>query len=62
MRSLNLSAPDDLAVIGYDENEYAVLFAPTLTTVWADAEGHGRIAGRRALGLDTDDIQIDSAA
>lgn len=56
MRELGLSAPDDLAVMGFDQSEYAELSNPTLTTMLADAEGHGRIAARRALGLDTSDI------
>ena len=58
MRELGLTAPDDWAVIGFDESEYAEMFTPTLTTLTADAEGHGRLAARRALGLDTSDVKI----
>jgi DNA-binding LacI/PurR family transcriptional regulator len=57
MRELDLTAPDDWAVIGFDESEYAEMFTPTLTTLTADAEGHGRLAARRALGLDTSDVK-----
>jgi DNA-binding LacI/PurR family transcriptional regulator len=57
LRELGLSAPDDLAVIGFDESEYAEMFTPTLTTLTADAEGHGRLAARQALGLDTSDVK-----
>jgi DNA-binding LacI/PurR family transcriptional regulator len=57
MRELGLSAPDDWAVIGFDESEYAQIFTPTLTTLIADAEGHGRLAARQALGLDTSDLK-----
>jgi DNA-binding LacI/PurR family transcriptional regulator len=57
MRELGLSAPDDLAVIGFDESEYAEMFTPRLTTLTADAEGHGRLAAREALGLDTSDVK-----
>jgi DNA-binding LacI/PurR family transcriptional regulator len=57
MRKLGLSAPDDWAVIGFDESEYAEMFTPSLTTLTADAEGHGRLAARQALGLDTSDVK-----
>jgi DNA-binding LacI/PurR family transcriptional regulator len=51
MRSLGLSAPDDLAVIGFDDNGYGALTSPELTTVHIDAEAHGRQAARAILGL-----------
>jgi DNA-binding LacI/PurR family transcriptional regulator len=57
MRELGLTAPDDWAVVGFDESEYAEMFTPTLTTLTADAEGHGRLAARQALGLDTSDVK-----
>jgi len=58
MRQLGLSAPADWAVIGFDESEYAEMFTPGLTTLTADAEGHGRLAARQALGLDARDVKI----
>ncbi len=51
MRSLGLSAPGDLAVIGFDDNGYGALATPALTTVHIDAEAHGRQAARAVLGL-----------
>jgi len=51
MRELGLSAPADLAVIGYDESPLGELSTPALTTIRLDAEGHGRVEARRALGL-----------
>jgi DNA-binding LacI/PurR family transcriptional regulator len=57
MRELGLSAPADWAVIGFDESEYAQMFTPTLTTLIADAEGHGRLTARQALGLGTSDLK-----
>jgi DNA-binding LacI/PurR family transcriptional regulator len=57
MRELGLLAPGDWAVIGFDESEYAEMFTPKLTTLTADAEGHGRLAARRALGLPTSDVK-----
>jgi DNA-binding LacI/PurR family transcriptional regulator len=56
MRSTGLSAPGDLAVIGFDDNGYGALFSPTLTTVHIDAEAHGRQAARAILGLPADDL------
>jgi DNA-binding LacI/PurR family transcriptional regulator len=52
LHDLGLTAPDDLAVIGYDDTEYGALVTPALTTVHIDAEAHGRLAARAALGLD----------
>ena len=49
---LGLSVPSDMAVIGYDDTEYGALVTPALTTVHIDAEAHGRLAARVALGLD----------
>ena len=57
MRALGLTAPGDWAVIGFDESEYAEMSTPTLTTLVADAEGHGRLAARHALGLDASDVK-----
>jgi DNA-binding LacI/PurR family transcriptional regulator len=48
---LGLRAPADLAVIGFDANEYGALATPALTTVYVDAEAHGRQAARAVLGL-----------
>lgn len=52
LHDLGLAAPDDLAVIGFDDTEYGALVTPALTTVRIDAEVHGRLAARAALGLD----------
>ncbi len=54
MRSLGLTAPADLAVIGFDDNGYGALTSPALTTVHIDAEAHGRQAARAVLGLGPD--------
>lgn len=51
MRALGLSAPGDLAVIGFDDNGYGALTTPALTTVHVDGEAHGRQAARAILGL-----------
>jgi DNA-binding LacI/PurR family transcriptional regulator len=54
LRDLGVAVPGDVAVIGFDDAEYGALVAPVLTTVRIDAEAHGRLAARAALGLDRD--------
>jgi DNA-binding LacI/PurR family transcriptional regulator len=54
LRDLGLAVPRDLAVIGFDDTDYGVLFTPALTTVHIDAADHGRRAARVILGLDED--------
>ena len=56
MRVLALTAPADLAVIGFDDNGYGALTKPTLTTVHIDAEVHGRQTARAILGKPADDL------
>ena len=56
MRPLGLSAPGDLAVIGFDDNGYGELCEPALTTVHIDAEAHGRQVARAILGLPAGDL------
>jgi DNA-binding LacI/PurR family transcriptional regulator len=56
LRSAGLTAPGDLAVIGFDDNGYGALTAPALTTVHIDAEAHGRQAARAVLGLPLDGL------
>ncbi|MGW2288800.1 LacI family DNA-binding transcriptional regulator [Streptomyces phaeochromogenes] len=57
LHDLGLSAPGDLAVMGYDDTEYGALMTPALTTVHIDAEAHGRLAARTTLGLDASDLE-----
>lgn len=61
MRHLGLRAPEDLAVIGFDDTPYGALFSPALTTVHIDAETVGRIAAREALGLPVPDTTPEPA-
>jgi DNA-binding LacI/PurR family transcriptional regulator len=56
MHDLGLTAPSDLAVIGFDATEQAALSVPALTSVQVDAEAHGRLAARQLLGLSSADI------
>ncbi|WP_323187594.1 LacI family DNA-binding transcriptional regulator [Streptomyces sp. NBC_01275] len=58
VHDLGLTAPADLAVIGYDDTEYGELVTPALTTVHIDAESRGRLAARTALGLDAADLTM----
>ncbi|MFF4879694.1 substrate-binding domain-containing protein [Micromonospora sp. NPDC000668] len=59
---LGLSAPDDVALIGFDDTEYGALWTPALTTVHIDAVGYGRRAARSVLGLDTGDLPPDPSS
>jgi DNA-binding LacI/PurR family transcriptional regulator len=56
MADAGLTAPGDLAVIGFDDTGYGALWRPALTTVRIDAAGYGRRAGRAVLGLPVDDV------
>lgn len=58
---LGLTAPDDVAVIGFDDIVYGALSGPPLTTVHIDAEDHGRRAARVILGLDADGFRAAPA-
>lgn len=61
MRHIGLRAPEDLAVIGFDDTPHGALFSPALTTVHIDAEALGRIAARTTLGLPTADATLEPA-
>lgn len=61
MRNLGLRAPEDLAVVGFDDTPHGALFSPALTTVHIDAEAIGRIAARSALGLPAPDTTPEPA-
>ena len=52
MAELDLGAPEDLAVIGFDESRHSAIWRPTLTTVRIEAEIFGRRAARVSLGRD----------
>ncbi|WP_406150777.1 LacI family DNA-binding transcriptional regulator [Streptomyces sp. NBC_01012] len=53
LRDLGREVPRDMAVIGFDDTEYGSLVSPSLTTVHIDAEAHGRLEARLALGMDS---------
>jgi len=48
---LGVNVPDELAVIGFDEDEVGAWWTPALTTVKIDAANYGRRMARNALGL-----------
>jgi DNA-binding LacI/PurR family transcriptional regulator len=51
MADRGLTAPADIAVIGFDDTGHGEFWRPALTTVRIDAEAYGRRAARAALGL-----------
>ncbi|MHA5052895.1 LacI family DNA-binding transcriptional regulator [Streptomyces sp. SD15] len=57
LRDLGRGVPDEVAVIGFDDNGYGEYVTPSLTTVNVDAEAHGRLSARLALGLDTSGLR-----
>lgn len=57
LRDLGIAVPEQIAVIGFDDNGFGALATPSLTTIAIDAAAHGRRAARTVLGLDADDIE-----
>jgi DNA-binding LacI/PurR family transcriptional regulator len=57
LRDLGRAVPSEIAVIGFDDNGYGAYVTPSLTTVHVEAEAHGRLSARLALGLDTDGLR-----
>lgn len=56
LHELGRRIPQDLALIGFNDTEYGAVSTPPLTSVHIDAESFGRLAARRALGLDAADV------
>jgi len=48
-RSLNLSVPDDVSVVGFDDISFSKTFSPALTTVKSPLETIGTLAGNILL-------------
>lgn len=57
LRDLGRKVPEEMAVMGFDDNGYGTFVTPSLTTVNVDGEAHGRLSARTALGLDTGDLR-----
>ncbi|MFJ5928023.1 LacI family DNA-binding transcriptional regulator [Kitasatospora sp. NPDC092948] len=57
LHDLGRRVPDDVAVIGFDDNGYGAFTTPALTTVNIDAEAHGRLSARLALDLDSSGLR-----
>lgn len=51
LHSMNLSIPEDVAVIGFDDIPFASLTFPPLTTIKVDKERMGKIAIKKLVGM-----------
>ena len=51
LQSAGLKVPEDVAVVGFDDQRFAQLLVPALTTVHAPTEEVGRVAGQQMLKL-----------
>jgi len=49
--ALGIAVPDELAIIGFDEDEAGAWWTPALTTVKIDADSYGRRMANFVLGL-----------
>jgi DNA-binding LacI/PurR family transcriptional regulator len=51
LRNAGLKVPEDVAVVGFDDQRFARLLVPALTTVHAPTEEVGWVAGQQMLKL-----------
>ncbi len=51
LQNAGLNVPEDVAVVGFDDQRFAALLVPALTTVHAPTEEVGRVAGKQLLSL-----------
>jgi LacI family transcriptional regulator len=51
LQNAGLNVPEDVAVVGFDDQRFASLLVPPLTTVHAPTEEVGRVAGLQLLNL-----------
>ncbi len=51
LQGAGLKVPEDVAVVGFDDQRFAQLLVPALTTVHAPTEEVGRMAGQQMLKL-----------
>jgi LacI family transcriptional regulator len=51
LQATGLKVPEDVSVVGFDDQRFAALMVPSLTTVHAPTEEVGRVAGRQMLLL-----------
>ena len=51
LKNTGLNVPNDVAVVGFDDQRFAPLLVPALTTIHAPTDEVGRVAGRQLLKL-----------
>jgi len=60
-RRLGLRVPEDISVVGFDDDEYTTIFSPALTTIAVPAAEMGRHAARSLIGALTAGRRVMSA-
>ena len=51
LQNIGFNVPGDVSVVGFDDQRFASLMVPALTTIHAPTEEVGRVAGRQLLKL-----------
>jgi LacI family transcriptional regulator len=51
LKNVGVKVPDDVAVVGFDDQRFSALMVPSLTTVHAPTDEVGRAAGRQLMKL-----------
>jgi LacI family transcriptional regulator len=49
-RRLGLRVPEDMSIVGFDDDDYTTIFSPALTTIAVPAAEMGRLAARSLIG------------
>ena len=60
-RRLGLRVPEDISVVGFDDDDYTTIFSPALTTIAVPAAEMGRHAARSLIGALTAGRRVMSA-
>ncbi len=60
LRDLNISVPEDIQVIGFDDVPFSKYYTPTLTTIAQDRQALGEMAAKHLIEMiENTDIQLE---